>query len=192
MDKAQAIVSFWVDEVGPGGWYNPTDDLDQEIRDRFMADWTHAAKGGYDSWSCCPEKSLALLILLDQFPRNMFRDDLRAFATDRKAVEVATHTVDAGYDMRTPEPERQFYYLPFMHSECLTHQERCVRLMKCRMPKSGAENLLHAKAHRQVIRLYGRFPYRNDALGRDSTDAEQAFMDKGGYGRITRELQAAA
>lgn len=192
MDKAQAIVEFWVNEVGPDGWYNPTDDLDQTIRDRFLADWEAAKSGEYDGWAYCPDKSLALLILLDQFPRNMFRGESDAFVTDKKAVEVATHAIDAGYDLRTDEPQRQFYYLPFMHSECLTHQERCVRLIKCRMREGGAENLLHAKAHRAVIRLYGRFPYRNSALGRSSTPAEEAFMSSGGYGALTEELEAAA
>ena len=192
MDKAQMITEFWVSEVGPSGWYNASDELDQTIRDQFMEDWEKARAGEYDGWAYCPEKSLSLLVLLDQFPRNMFRNDPRAFATDRKAIEVAAHSIDAGYDMRTDEPQRQFYYLPFMHSECLTHQERCVRLMKCRMPDSGASNFLHAKAHRAIIRLYGRFPYRNEALGRTSTPAELAFMDGGGYQAITEELQQAA
>ncbi|WP_069299507.1 DUF924 family protein [Neptunicoccus sediminis] len=192
MDKAKEIIEFWIDEVGPGGWYQSTKALDNKIRDRFMDDYEAANKGDYDGWACCPDKSLALLILLDQFPRNMFREDPRAFATDAKALKVAAHAIDEGYDMRTDEPERQFYYLPFMHSECLTHQERCVRLIAKRMSANGSTNLLHAKVHRAVIRKFGRFPYRNNALGRKSTAAERTFLENGGYQQMTQEVKAAA
>lgn len=192
MDKAQEIIEFWVNDVGPKGWYQSTEELDQTIRDRFMDDWNDAKAGKYDGWTTCPEKSLALLILLDQFPRNMFRQDGQAFATDKKAREVANKAIEGGFDLRTPEPQRQFYYLPFMHSECLQHQERSVRLIKKRMTEEDNTNLLHAKVHREVIRMFGRFPYRNAALSRVSTPAEQEFMDRGGYGRITEDMKSAA
>lgn len=192
MDTARAILDFWIDEVGPERWYASDPELDETIRKRFLPDWEAAMRGEYDSWSVDPERSLALVILLDQFPRNMFRGEARAFASDRKAIEVANLAIDRGFDLRTPEPQRQFFYLPFMHSECLTHQERCVRLMKCRMRETGEENFLHAKAHRAIIRLFGRFPYRNAALGRTSTAAEERFMAEGGYGAITEELKRAA
>ena len=192
MDKAQEEIEFWVNEVGPSGWYQGSDELDQEIRDRFGADWEKAKAGKYDSWGWCPDKSLALLILLDQFPRNMFRGDKQAFSTDKKAREVANHAIEHGYDKRCAEPQRQFYYLPFMHSECLTHQERCVRLIKKRMIEGEGGNLLHAKVHREVIRKFGRFPYRNVALGRRSTSLEEQFMDNGGYQKMTQDIQAAA
>ncbi|MEM7441054.1 MAG: DUF924 family protein [Pseudomonadota bacterium] len=186
------ILDFWIDEVGEAGWYKASDDLDQQIRDRFEDTWHIAQKGACHDWIACPDKSLALIILLDQFPRNMFRGQAQAFASDRKAVEAALHAIDQRWDMRVAEPQRQFFYLPLMHSENLTQQERCVRLLKTRMPETGAENLLHAKAHRMVIRLYGRFPYRNEALGRRTTEAEQRFMDQGGYGRIAEDMRAAA
>ncbi len=192
MDKARAIIEFWVNEVGPRGWYQGTDALDQSIRDKFMDDWEAAKTGAYDGWARCPEKSLALLILLDQFPRNMFRDDPRAFATDKKAREVASVAIEQGFDKRNEEPQRQFYYMPFMHSECLQHQERSVRLIKDRLPESGESNILHAKVHREVIRKFGRFPYRNGALNRTSTLQEQKFMDEGGYGTITKKMEKAA
>lgn len=192
MDKARAIIEFWVNDVGPEGWYNSTDVLDQTIKDRFMAEWEAAKDGAYDAWARCPEKSLALLILLDQFPRNMFRNDPRAFATDKKAREVASLAIEQGFDQRTDEPQRQFYYLPLMHSECLQHQERSVRLIKDRMPVSGGSNLLHAKVHREVIRKFGRFPYRNAALDRVNTAQEQVFLDEGGYGKIVQDMSVAA
>ena len=192
MDKARAIIEFWVNEVGPSGWYLGTDALDQSIRDKFMDDWEAAKTGAYDGWARCPEKSLALLILLDQFPRNMFREDPRAFATDKKAREVASVAIEQGFDKRNDEPQRQFYYMPFMHSECLQHQERSVRLIKDRLPESGAGNILHAKVHREVIRTFGRFPYRNGALSRSSTLQEQKFMEDGGYAAISKKIEKAA
>jgi uncharacterized protein (DUF924 family) len=192
MDKAQKIIQFWINDVGPKGWYQGTPDLDQMIQDRFMDDWELAKAGKYDSWGCCPEKSLALIILLDQFPRNMFRGDPRSFATDAKARAVASHAIEHGYDKNIQAPQRQFFYLPFMHSECLPHQERCVRLIKNRMPEGGKGHLLHARVHREVIRMFGRFPYRNETLGRVTTPAEQTFINDGGYQQITQRLQAAA
>lgn len=189
---AQDIIEFWANEVGEDGWYAVDEELDTKIREKFLSVWEAAQAGKCDEWNACPDKCLALIILLDQFPRNMFRGEARAFATDRKAVEVAVHAIDRRWDMRTAEPNRQFFYMPLMHSECLSHQERCVRLMKTRMPETGEENLFHAKAHRMVIRLYGRFPFRNVALGRNFTDAEQRFMEDGGYGRITEDMKTAA
>lgn len=192
MDKAQEIVAFWVEDVGPTGWYSGSAELDQTIRERFQKDWDLAKAGQFDSWACCPEKSLALLILLDQFPRNMFRNDAKAFSTDKKAREVANKAIEKRFDMRTPEPQRQFYYLPLMHSECLQHQERCVRLVKQRLEASGEQTLLHSKAHREVIRKFGRFPYRNQVLDRVNTPSEQLFIELGGYQTITDSFQNVA
>ncbi len=192
MEKAQRILDFWLDEVGPSGWYQGSETLDQTIRDRFMEDWLAASRGEYDSWKTCPTKSLALIVLLDQFPRNMFRNDKRAFATDKRARCATSCALELGFDKRTPEPQRQFYYMALVHSECLTDQERCVRLMKTRMPEFGGGNLIHAKVHREIIRMFGRFPYRNDALGRDFTDAESAFVKTGGYKKTMDDLMTAA
>lgn len=190
MADAQEIRRFWVEEVGPAGWYQSTKELDATIQERFGQAWEQAAAGAFMDWGCDPEKSLSLLILLDQFPRNMFRGSKRAFCTDRKAICVAKKAIERGYDLRVPEPERQFYYLPLMHSESLTDQERCVRLMKTRMPEAGDQNLLHAKAHREVIRKFGRFPYRNDALNRATTPVEIAYLEAGGYGESVRQVSA--
>lgn len=187
----EEIVSFWIDEVGPKGWYDNNPDLDAKIRDRFERPWQIARDGGFHEWTILPDTTLAYLILTDQFPRNMFRGSGQAFDTDKLARAAAKQAVDAGMDMRIPEPERQFFYLPLMHSECLMDQERCVRLMLTRMPESGADNLLHAKAHREVIRLFGRFPFRNAALDRATSDAEQDFIENGGYGRTVEDLRAA-
>ncbi|WP_209424799.1 DUF924 family protein [Pararhodobacter sp. SW119] len=185
--RAEEIVRFW-DEVGPEGWYGAAPELDAEIRARFLADWEKAAEGGLTHWCSNPTGALAYIIVTDQFPRNLFRDDPRAFATDRMARDAAMIAVQRDFDLKTPEPIRQFFYLPFMHAEDTFDQDRSVRLFIARMPDTGTENLRHARAHRDVIRRFGRFPYRNPALGRKSTPDEQRFLDKGGYGAVVREL----
>ncbi len=191
MSDPEEILAFWLDEVGPSGWYESTPELDQKIRDRFMDTWQQAQDGALSLWLTHPTGVLAYVILLDQFPRNMFREDKRAFSTDMAALEAAKCAVKRGWDLRIDEPARQFFYMPMMHSENLCDQDRCVRLMVARMPETGRSNLLHAKAHREVIRQFGRFPYRNSALERPSTGPETAFVNDGGYRSVIERLTAA-
>jgi uncharacterized protein (DUF924 family) len=191
MKGPEEILQFWLDEVGPSGWYEATDALDDKIRERFLTTWEAACRGELTGWLTSARGALAYIILLDQFPRNMFRGQGKAFSSDRMALCAAKEVVRKGCDMKIEEPARQFFYLPMMHSESLADQERCVRLMKERMPKSGANNLIHAKAHRQVIREFGRFPYRNEALDRRMTEPERAYVSNGGYGKTYQELRAA-
>lgn len=186
-DKAKQIIDFW-ERVGPQGWYNATPELDEQIRSQFQKDWDEAAAGGLCDWLGSPQGALAYLILTDQFPRNMFRDDPRAFATDARARKAATMAIHHRMDLKLPEPIRQFFYLPFMHGETTFDQDRCIRLMIARMPETGAENLRHARAHREIIRRFGRFPYRNAALGRQNTPAEEAFFAEGGYAGMLQAL----
>ena len=174
------IIRFWIDEVGPKGWYSQSGDLDRDIRDRFTAAWIDAPRLA-EAWAGTAEGSLAALILTDQFPRNMFRGDSRSFATDPLAVSIAGAAIEAGHDLQTPEPARQFYYMPFEHAEDLALQDRAVALFAERMP---GENLLHAQMHRDTIARFGRFPWRNAALGRESTPEEQELLDAGGYGAL--------
>ncbi|WP_204114109.1 DUF924 family protein [Shimia biformata] len=190
MTSPEEVLKFWLDEVGPSGWYEASDALDQTIRDRFLAAWEHAMDGGYAQWLTYPSGTLAYIILLDQFPRNMFRGDAKSFASDRVAMAAAKAAIHHRFDMRIDAPARQFFYLPLMHSENLCDQERCIRLFIERMPEAE-NNLLHARVHREIIRRFGRFPYRNDALSRSFTDPERAFVTEGGYGTIMQELQAA-
>ncbi len=185
------VLSFWLDEVGQSGWYDTSPDLDKKIRDRFEEAWHEAREGRFGLWQTYPSGTLAYLILMDQFPRNMFRNEAASFGTDRHALAAAKSAIHRKWDLRIDEPARQFFYLPLMHSENLCDQERCIRLILERMPKFGPPNLLHARAHREVIRMFGRFPYRNGALGRETTAAEQAYLDEGGYGVTLRELQRA-
>ena len=186
------ILSFWLDDVGPEGWYAQDDALDAKIRDRFEGTWEAAQAGRFSLWLTYPSGALAYIILTDQFPRNMFRGQGKAFSSDRAALAAAKCAIDKHWDMKIDEPARQFFYLPLMHSENLCDQERCVRLLCQRMPETGASNLLHARAHREVIRRFGRFPYRNAALSRPMTGAESAYVSGGGYGETVRELQAAS
>ena len=189
--RAREVLSFWLDEVGPEGWYDVDPSRDEAARTRFAPMWEEAADGGLTAWLADAHGTLAYVVLTDQLPRNMWRDTGRAFATDRAAVAATKSALKRDWDLRIDEPARQFLYLPLMHAECLSDQGRCVRLIHTRMPETGASNLLHAKAHREVIRRFGRFPHRNDALGRPGTEAEAAFLAEGGYGGVVRALQAA-
>ena len=192
MSTVDEVIEFWVNDVGPKGWYAADPDLDARIRDRFGLLWEKARDGRLERWAACARGALAYIIVTDQFPRNMFRDDGRAFATDDLARRVAARACHLGYDCQTPEPQRQFFYLPLMHSESQMDQDRAVRMFLLRMPETGATNLLHARAHRAVIREFGRFPYRNAALGRDSSPREEAFLERGGYGAAVAALTEAA
>ncbi len=185
-ERAEEILAFWIGEVGPEGWYTPPAGLDDEIRTRYGALWEAARAGECDGWCTCPRGALALMVLLDQFPRNMFRDEARAFATDPIARRVAKHAIGRGFDRRVNEVERQFFYLPFEHSESGADQARSVRLF---LGVADPESLVHAIAHRNVIRRYGRFPTRNDALGRRSTPAELGYLETGGYANAVEQAR---
>ena len=188
MDMPNDVLAFWLDEVGPKGWYAQDDALDEAIRTRFGGALRGLMEGRFGLWLTYPSGALAYIILADQFPRNMFRDDPRAFASDEVARAAAKQAIHRGWDRKIAAPARQFFYLPLMHAENLCDQDRCVRLIKDRMPESDS-NLLHARVHRQVIRDFGRFPYRNDVMGRRTTEVEQRFLDNGGYGATLREMQ---
>ena len=171
------IVKFWR-EAGPERWFKKDDALDQEIRDRFLARHDEAAAGKLTFWEQTAEGALALLILLDQFPRNMFRNDARAFATDPLARSIAAGALLRGFDAQAASSMRGFFYLPFEHSEDLVDQERAVAFYKT---AGDADGLKWAELHAEIIRRFGRFPHRNAALGRVTTSEEQAFLDGGGF-----------
>ncbi|MCP3970504.1 MAG: DUF924 domain-containing protein [Rhodobacteraceae bacterium] len=191
MATPDEILSYWLDEVGETGWYGGGEELDAEIRARFETDWRSAVDGRYALWLTYPGGMLAYIILTDQFPRNMFRDTARAFASDRMARAAAKVAISRGWDKKIDGMARQFIYMPLMHSECLVDQDRCVRLMKERMPDGGVANLQHARAHREIIRQFGRFPTRNEALSRHSTKPEAAYVDEGGYRKALEMVGAA-
>ncbi|MGH1446513.1 MAG: DUF924 family protein [Cognatishimia sp.] len=192
MAGPEEILNFWLDEVEPRDWYVADDDLDQTVRTKFEPTWRKAMQGGLGQWLTYASGSLAYVILMDQFSRNMFRGDAKSFASDRRALAAAKSAIKNRWDMKIDEPARMFFYMPLMHSENLCDQDRCVRLIKERLPQGGENQLLHARAHRAVIRQFGRFPTRNATLGRRSTEVEQTYLDAGGYGSTVRELQNAA
>lgn len=186
-DVFQEILDFWIEEIGPQGWYNPPAGLDDLIREKYGDLWAKVREEPVGQYARGAKDSLAILLLLDQFPRNMFRNQADAFASDHKALELAKISIDRGLDEKWKSPARQFYYLPLMHSETVPDQDRCLRrfLMSDPVDKN---NVLHSRAHRWVIRKFGRFPYRNEALGRTSTEAEIAFIAEGGYRKAMEEV----
>jgi len=186
----ESVIDFWQNEVGPKGWYVVEPALDQEIRDRYLDFWLDVKAGEYDNWPGKADGALAILIAIDQFPRNMFRGSGDSFATDEKARCIAKRAIFSGQDLEFDEPMRQFFYLPLMHSEVLADQDTCMRMFKQNM--TGEGRFLHPRAHREVIRKFGRFPYRNKAMGRNSTPAEKDYVAAGGYAVTLKELQAEA
>jgi uncharacterized protein (DUF924 family) len=183
------ILDFWLHEVGPDGWYAAGDALDADIKDRFHDLWIAAQSGGLEHWNEGVAGSLAFIVLCDQFSRNMHRGTAEAFATDAQARAAAHIAVAAGWDLDAPEPERQFFYMPFEHSEDPADQDMAVRLLTERLP-SHPDMALHARAHREVISKFGRFPFRNAALGRESTELERQFLTDGGYAAVVTALRA--
>lgn len=181
LSAAGEIVAFWR-EAGRDKWFKRDESFDQDIRSKFLPTYEAAANGGLASWADSAESALALLLLFDQFPRNMFRGSVRAFATDPLARAVADRALARGFDQAVEPALRQFFYLPFMHSEALTDQDRSVRLYEA---LGDAEQLRYAREHREVIRRFGRFPHRNPVLGRDTTSAEQAFLEGECFGNAS-------
>lgn len=175
------IVGFWR-HAGPKKWFAKDAKFDAAIALKFEQTHYRAAQRRYDHWAQTPEGALALLILLDQFPRNLYRGTAHAFATDPLARMFAREAIAAGHDQEVEAELRPFFYLPFEHSESLADQEFCVELCAALQADSGDEDTMKwALAHRDVIARFGRFPHRNPVLGRATTQAEQDFLDEGGF-----------
>ena len=179
VDAAEAILKFWFDETKPYQWFRRDLNFDASVRARFSTLHQSAITGALDTWREDPRQSLARIILLDQFSRNIFRDDPRAFSHDQLALEAAHDAIARGHDKLFDAKERAFFYLPFMHCEDLASQERCVALIKERLP--GSMNEPHAIEHCEIIKKFGRFPHRNKVLGRMSTPEEIEFLKSGGF-----------
>lgn len=192
MKTPQDVLAYWLDELGPDGWYKGGDALDAEIREKWLGTWERAYEGSLGLWLTCASETLAYIVVTDQFPRNMFRGDKKAFALDKSACAAAKAAIAKDWDLQIDGAARQFFYMPFMHSEDIFDQDRAVRLICSRMPDEGDANLIHARAHREIIRRYGRFPYRNAAFGRTDTPDEIAFKANGGYAAVLETLRADA
>ena len=171
------ILSFWFAPESKPYWFKRSADFDAELTRLFLAAHERAADGRLADWQNAPESALALILLLDQFPRNMFRGTARAFATDPQARAVADWAVDRDFDLTFPDDERRiFFYLPFEHSEAMDDQLRCVELVKTRIRSD--EFFKYALKHLEVIGQFGRFPHRNAILGRDSTPDEAEYLKR--------------
>lgn len=190
MSDPMELLDFWLHEVGPEGWYAGGDEIDSTCRARFLDIWQAARDGALDHWIDGTVGTLAFIILTDQLPRNMFRGMAESFATDPHALMAARSALEKGWDMGAPEPDRQFFYMPFEHSENPADQALAVRLMQERLP-SDPEMALHARAHQAVIARFGRFPGRNAALGRTDTPEEAVWIAEGGYAAEVRRLKDA-
>lgn len=189
MSDPVEVLDFWLGEIGPSGWYAGGDEIDDAIAVQFGELWAALNEGNLEHWVDGVVGTLAYLIVADQFARNINRGKAEAFATDIRARAAARRALDEGWDLAAPEPERQFFYMPFEHSEDPADQILAVSLMDERMPASP-DLALHARAHQQIITQFGRFPFRNAALGRENTPEEGAFLSEGGYGAIVRRLQS--
>jgi uncharacterized protein (DUF924 family) len=172
------VLHFWR-QAGPAQWYKKSPTFDEAIRVKFEPVHHAAARGEHDAWADTAQGALALLILLDQFPRNLYRGSAHSFATDPKARAIARSAVARGFHHEVEPEMAQFFVLPFEHSENLADQDESVRLST---ELDDAETAKWAKIHRDIIARFGRFPHRNASLGRETTAQEQAFLDDGGFG----------
>jgi uncharacterized protein (DUF924 family) len=171
------VLVFWR-EAGRERWYKRDDAFDADVRARFLDLWQRAAAGKLSSWEATDDGALALVIVLDQFPRNMFRGDVRTWSSDPLAREVADRAIARGADQRIEAALLEFIYMPLMHSELLADQSRCVELFR---RAGNTDNLGYAEDHADIVRRFGRFPHRNRILGRTTTLEEQVFLDSGGF-----------
>ncbi len=189
MASPEQVLEFWFETLTPADQFSGEQRVDDMITSRFGELWMQAAGGGLSEWEFNPESALALVIVLDQFPRNMFRGTAQSFHSDALAREVANRAIEYEFDLSIDEdPRRVFYYMPFMHSEELDDQHRCIELLHENMWRSSEQHLLHARAHRDIIEMFSRFPYRNQALKRESTDDEIEWLAEVGYAKYVQQL----
>ena len=173
-NKIIEVLDFWFSDRIKKLWFNSTPEFDEELRQKYLLLYEQAARGDLMAWREDPKGALALVILFDQFPLNMFRKQVRSFATEEDAREVADFAINKGFDLPLNDTQKAFLYLPFMHSENLDDQNKSVMLFE----KAGLEhNLKYAKHHRSIVQRFGRFPHRNSILGRESTEEEIAYLN---------------
>jgi uncharacterized protein (DUF924 family) len=167
------VLAFWFSEAQSSLWYANDDKFDAEIRQRFLSTYEAANSGTLDEWRNTPESMLALIILLDQFPRNMFRGSPPAFASDARAVNLTKEGIKRGFDRSLTEAQLDFFYMPLMHSEALSDHDLLL--------EQGHGDSRYAQEHREIIARFGRFPHRNQTLGRESTVEEASYLASGSY-----------
>ena len=177
MKNAQTVLEFWR-EIGPKGWWKKDVAIDKRIIDEFGELHAQAVAGELSDWEKNADDCLALVLILDQFSRNMFRGDPATFAQDAQCLAIAKAAIAKRYDKEADNNLATFFYLPLMHSEALEHQVECVRIFET---MDIPENLKAAIEHHDIIKQFGRFPHRNEVLGRETTHEERAFLDEGGF-----------
>lgn len=172
-EEVDGLLDFWFSRDTRDRWFDSTPGFDEALRQRYMVTWQQGRDGKLQDWEQTPDGALALVILLDQFPLNMFRDQPESFHTEAQSRAVASCAIDCGFDAALPGERKAFLYLPFMHSETLADQDRSVQLFEA----AGLEsNLKWARGHREIVRRFGRFPHRNAILGRSSSEEELAWL----------------
>ncbi|CAN5790850.1 DUF924 family protein [soil metagenome] len=182
------VLDFWFGREGEEGygefreeWFRKDEDFDHQVRENFLEDYERAARGEYNPWQEEAESCLALVILLDQFPRNLFRGDPRTYATDDKALGAARQALEKGHDRKLPAFQRHFFYMPFMHSEEVEDQRRSVALFRELAAEEDSPDVTEfAEGHRDIVERFGRFPHRNELLGRDTTSEEAECLEQPG------------
>ena len=171
------ILDFWFSDKVKSLWFKKQESFDHEIQERFEPMYFAAKQGELDMWRNVPHSALALIIVLDQFPRNMYRQTPQAFATDNKAVEIAKYAISNNYQQSLTKEQQVFLYMPLMHSESKPDQALCVELFT---ELGKEENLKFARKHQEIIQRFDRFPHRNEILGRESTKTEKEFLTQPG------------
>jgi len=175
--SSQSVLNFWI-EAGPSKWFRKDGSFDDEIRSKFLTTFNAARNRELRQWESEPDSAMALILVLDQFSRNLYRDSDEAFAQDAYCLDVVKAAMESGLDRRMPQEIAEFCYMPLMHSEDLGDQENCIEQMQ----RLGLEETVKfAIIHRDIIKQFGRFPHRNAVLGRTTTEAEQAFLEAGGF-----------
>jgi uncharacterized protein (DUF924 family) len=180
-DTKQEVLKFWFEETAPAQWFQKNDTFDDEVRERFHVTYDMAAKDLCAEWARDADGVLALCLVLDQFPRNMFRGSPKSYSTDEKALLIAKAAVNRGLDQILSPVKRRFVYLPFEHSENLNDQKRSVKLFES-MKEADPLGYEYALKHYEVIEKFGRFPHRNVILGRESTSEELKYLSLPGAG----------
>lgn len=176
-NRAESILNFWK-SAGGKNWFSKDDAFDQSINDNFGSLLRSSIGGELDHWRDAPNSCLALIIMLDQFSRNLYRDSPKAFAQDEKALELAKFGIQNNYQNLIDPALKSFMIMPYMHSESLADQEECLALMKTEKLDG---NIPSAKQHLDIIKTFGRFPHRNEVLNRKMSNAEQKFLNQGGF-----------
>ncbi len=178
-ELTHSIVNFWFNEISPKQWWVKSTEFDQLIRDRFLPVYEQTRDGQHLQWLNSAQSCLARIIVLDQFPRNMFREKPESFQTDELALAASKHAINSGFDSEKPSNHKAFLYMPFIHSEALEDQVKAIELFTA----AGSEltdNLKFSERHKTIIEQFGRFPHRNQILGRASSQAELEFLKQPG------------